>query len=74
MNYKQLTEEERYQIYGYMKAGFNQKEIAEELGRNGSTISRELKRNRGLKGYQPKQAQQLSHQRRASAYKHRVPY
>lgn len=71
MNYTQLTEEERYQIYAYMKAGYSQEEIAAELGRHASTISRELNRNRGLKGYRPKQAQQLSHRRRVCAYKHR---
>ncbi|NYR13031.1 helix-turn-helix domain-containing protein, partial [Pseudoalteromonas sp. MIP2626] len=31
MKYKQLTQEERYQIYALIKAGNNQKQIAEEL-------------------------------------------
>ncbi|MDP5211424.1 helix-turn-helix domain-containing protein, partial [Microbulbifer sp. 2205BS26-8] len=51
MSYHQLTEEERYQIYVLLKAEHNQKEIAALLGRSPSTISRELKRNRGLRGY-----------------------
>ncbi|WP_038290466.1 helix-turn-helix domain-containing protein, partial [Zooshikella ganghwensis] len=59
MNYNQLTEHERYQIYSLLKAGLNQKEIAKNLERNPSTISRELMRNKGLRGYRPKQAQQL---------------
>lgn len=62
--YTQLTQEERYQIYALMKAGHNQTEIAHILGRDKSTISRELRRNSGLRGYRPKQAQRLSAKRR----------
>jgi IS30 family transposase len=51
MKYTQLTEGERYQIYGLLKEGFSQKAIARNLERHPSTISRELKRNKGLKGY-----------------------
>lgn len=69
MSYNQLTEGERYQIQSYLKAGYTQKEIAEALGRNPSTICRELSRNRGLKGYRPKQAHQLATQRRRNAEK-----
>ncbi|MDD1628260.1 MAG: helix-turn-helix domain-containing protein [Methylococcaceae bacterium] len=39
------------------KAGKNQKEITELLGVSPGTICRELKRNKGQKGYRPKQAQ-----------------
>ena len=53
MNYKQLTENERYQIDAMNKAGHSQKEIAEWLARRASTISRALRRNRGLRGYRP---------------------
>ena len=56
MSYTQLTQEERYQIYALKKAGHIQAEIAELLERDKSTISRELRRNRGLKGYRPQQA------------------
>lgn len=69
MSYNQLTENERYQIDAFIKAGFTQKEIADQLGRSPSTISRELKRNRGLRGYRPAQAQRLSDSRRVEAYK-----
>jgi transposase, IS30 family len=48
--YAQLTQEERYQIYALMKAGHTLTEVAELLGRHKSTISRELKRNHGLRG------------------------
>ena len=71
MSYHQLTEYERYQIYALKKAGHSQKEIAELLGRSPSTISRELRHNKGLRGYRPKQAQRLSDARRKGAYKAR---
>ena len=71
MNYKQLTREERYQIYSLNKEGLTQKAIADHLGRSPSTISRELKRNKGLKGYRPKQAQSLSDNRRRHSVKFR---
>ena len=69
MKYHQLTENERYQIYVLMKAGLTQKQIAEALERDPATIRRELKRNRGLKGYRPAQAQRLSDTRRSRAAK-----
>ena len=59
-NYKQLTESERYQIYVMNQAGHGQKESAELLGRSASKISRELRRNRGLRAYRPVEAQRLS--------------
>ncbi|MEX2488530.1 MAG: helix-turn-helix domain-containing protein, partial [Pseudomonadales bacterium] len=62
--YTQLTQEERYQIYALKKAGHSQAEIAEVLGRDPGTISRELRRNRGLKGYRPQQAHDLALSRR----------
>lgn len=62
--YTQLTQEERYQIYVLRKEEFSQTRIAELLGRDKSTISRELRRNRGLKGYRPQQAHKLALERR----------
>lgn len=44
-HYTQLTIEQRYQISGLRKAGFNQSEIATDLNIHTSTISRKLKRN-----------------------------
>ena len=64
MSYKQLTQEERYQIYALNKAGHDQATIAGILDRNPGTISRELRRNRGLKGYRPQQAHNLALRRR----------
>jgi len=68
-NYHQLTERERYQIYIMKQEGYTQTEIAEELERSPSTISRELRRNQGLRGYRPSQAQRLSEERRQTAHK-----
>jgi len=65
MDYTHLTREERYQIYVLKKAGHKQSEIAKLLNRSGSTISRELSRNRGGRGYRPKQAQAKAEDRRA---------
>ena len=62
--YTQLTQEERYQIYILKKAEYSQSVIAELLERNKSTISRELKRNRGRRGYRPQQAHALAEARR----------
>jgi len=64
MRYKQLTQEERYQIYVLLKAGHTQSEIALILDRHKSTVSREVRRNTGLRGYRPKQAQRLTEERR----------
>ena len=54
--YTHLAQEERYQIYALMKAGHPQAEIAALVGRHPSTVSRELARNRGSRGYRPAQA------------------
>ena len=65
MNYTHLTREERYQIYALKKAGHTQSEIADVLERSASTISRELTRNCGRRGYRPKQAHGKAVERRA---------
>ena len=62
-HYAQLTQEQRYQISAYKKAGFKQCHIAGFVGVHPSTIGRELSRNHGQRGYRPKQAHQLSQQR-----------
>jgi len=64
-SYTQLTQVQRYQIYALRKALKSQQTIAEVIGVHPSTISRELRRNKGLKGYRPKQADQLAQARRA---------
>jgi IS30 family transposase len=62
--YHQLTQEQRYQICALRKTGHSQLEIAEVLGVHKSTVSRELKRNRGQRGYRPQQAQGFAMERR----------
>ncbi len=69
MSYYQLTEPERHQIYVLKKAQHSQKEIAQLVRRSESTICRELRRNKGLRGYRPQQAQRLSDNRRREAHK-----
>jgi len=71
MSYSQLTQEQRYLIYGFLKIGLNQSTIANTIGVHRSTISRELKRNTGKKGYRYKQAQKKTEQRRNKAT-HRI--
>ncbi|MES2662989.1 MAG: helix-turn-helix domain-containing protein [Pseudomonadota bacterium] len=51
----ELYAADRYQIYRCLKLGLNQQEIAHQLKRHPSTISREIKRNTGLRGYRAKQ-------------------
>lgn len=62
--YQQLAREQRYQIYLLKKVGFTQCAIAKHLEVDPSTISRELRRNEGLKGYRPGQAHDLALARR----------
>jgi len=67
--YTQLTYEQRYQIYALMKAGHTQKTIASIVETSPSTICREIKRNKGLRGYRPKQAQRLYTKHRMNSYR-----
>ena len=58
--YPRLNDGQRNQLYALKKAGFTQSAIADQIGVHKSTISRELKRNTGLRGYRPKQAHRLA--------------
>ena len=62
--YTQLTREQRYQLSALLKMGHSQTEIAEVIGMHKSTISREIRRNRGQRGYRPKQAHYMAKERR----------
>lgn len=68
-HYTQLTQEQRYHIYAFMKAGFSQTDSAKEIGVHKSTVCRELRRNLGKKGYRPKQAHAMAVHRRTKATK-----
>jgi IS30 family transposase len=61
---KHLTQEERYTIERMRKEGYNQARISECLGRDPGTISREIRRNSGQRGYRHKQAQGKAEDRR----------
>src|SRR6201747_1953871 len=74
MNYKQLAREQRYQINVLQKAGHNQSHIAALIGCHKSTISRELRRNRGQKGYRHYQADELAYDRQCEAYHSRIAW
>jgi len=63
-NYTQLTQEQRYQIKALLKMEHTQTEISTVLDVHRSTISRELRRNQGRRGYRPKQAHEKAMQRR----------
>lgn len=73
-NYSQLTEEQRYQIYEGLTQGLSQTAIAEKISVNKSTVSRELERNTGLRGYRPRQAHQLAEKRKANCSSVRIVY
>jgi IS30 family transposase len=59
-----LTAEERGFLYRLLKGGKSKTEIASLMGRDRTTVYRELLRNTGKRGYRPKQAQRLSEERR----------
>ncbi len=56
MSYKHLNPEERYYIEIEKKMGKSLNETAQALGRSQTTVSREILRNTGKKGYRHKQA------------------
>jgi IS30 family transposase len=66
-NYRQLSIEERCEIARLHEGGQSIRQIAAALDRQASTVSRELKRNKGSKiGYSPTYAQQQAAARRWS--------
>jgi transposase, IS30 family len=67
--YTHLTAEERYQISALSHTDIGTNEIARRLGRHRSSISRELARNKGLRGYRPKQANEKAIDRRSAVAK-----
>jgi IS30 family transposase len=56
MGYTRMGLEERRLAYRWRNEGAGVRGIADRLGRAPSTISRELKRNAGKRGYRPRQA------------------
>ena len=64
MSYTHLSLGERYQIYALKGAKHSINFIARALNRSPSTISRELKRNKSLRGYRAKHANNKACDRR----------
>jgi IS30 family transposase len=60
-----LCAENRKVIANMKQAGKTQNEIAQAVGCSQSTISKELSRNRGKRGYRPCQAQRLATERKS---------
>lgn len=67
--YRQLTEDDRIEIYAMKQAASSQADMARRLRVHRSTISRELARNTGQRGYRPQQAHGLANHRRWHARK-----
>ena len=63
--YRRLTQVDRIRIKDFLILGLSQTQIADKLKVHKSTISREIKRNSGLKGYRFKQAQRTAQERQA---------
>lgn len=72
MSYSQLTQEQRYVICVLNRRGETQSDIADEIGVHKATISRELKRNRGQRGYRYQQAHRFARRRRRGKAKRRI--
>lgn len=68
---KHLTLKERYQIWASYESGKSISQIAREVGKHKSCISRELKRNKSpSKNYDPEKANALATYRKQNAHKH----
>jgi IS30 family transposase len=67
--YKQLTSEERYYIATCLRQGLSKNQIAKQLNRSHTTITREIARNTGGRGYRYKQAHVFAGQRHVAKNK-----
>lgn len=56
MAYRRMSDEERRLIYRWRREGCGIREISRRLGRSAGSVSREIVRNTGRRGYRPKQA------------------
>jgi transposase, IS30 family len=63
MTYKRVTSEERRLINIWWQVGESMREMARRLQRAASSISREIKRNKGGRGYRAKQAHEKAQAR-----------
>jgi len=67
--YRHLTKEDRYHIKAQKDVGKSITKIAKKVGCDKSTVSRELRRNKGKRGYRPKQAHWMARERWKEAEK-----
>ena len=73
MSYKQFTEGQRYQIEALLREGFSQSYIATQIGKNKSSVSREIRRNVTKTGYGAETAHRLTMQRHLRKSKRGIP-
>lgn len=72
MTYSQVTHEERYHIQALQRSGLRPAAIGREIGRDRSTITRELRRNAGLRNwYDADRAQAKAETRRSVSRRNR---
>jgi len=71
--YTQLTQAQRYGISLLLKTKMTYADIAAAMGVHKSTISREVRRNRGQRGYRYQQAHRLAQARRQGKAARRIP-
>ena len=64
-SYRHVTYPVRCQIHALKSTGLSLRAIAKQVGYNVSTISREVRRNKGKRGYRFEQADRFARQRRA---------
>jgi IS30 family transposase len=73
MRYKQLTQEQRYQIGACLRIGMKRSDIAREIEVHRSTITRELRRNEsGGRRYNPSRAYRMARERHERKRKYRI--
>ena len=63
MAYRHVNEKERRHIYEWCQEGCGIREIASLLRRAASSMSREVRRNAGQRGYRNKQAHEMAVER-----------
>ncbi len=60
MKYRRISDKERHIIENMLKVNSTMLEIGRALGRHHTTVSREIERNTGLRGYRHRQAHAMS--------------
>ena len=68
--YTHLTQCERYHFSALLKSGKSIRAISKQLGRDKSTLYREVNRNKGLRGYRPHQAHEKASYRLKNSHRH----